>query len=54
MTGVQTCALPIFQSDPSIEGGGCYIETELGNIDATLSTQVSELKKRFEESLQEL
>ena len=43
-----------FQSDPSIEGGGCYIETELGNIDATLSTQVSELKKRFEESLQEL
>jgi len=40
-----------FQSDPTIDSGGCYIETELGNVDATLSTQLSELKKRFEEIL---
>ena len=40
-----------FEPDNSIEKGGCYVETEIGNVDARISTQLSELKKHFEENL---
>jgi flagellar assembly protein FliH len=31
----------IVESDPSVERGGCIIESELGNVDARISTQFS-------------
>lgn len=40
-----------FEPDESIEAGGCYVETEIGNVDARISTQLSELKKILEENL---
>lgn len=36
-----------FQEDTSIEQGGCKIETTLGIIDATISTQVERLEKEL-------
>jgi len=38
------------EPDENIEAGGCYIETEIGNVDARISTQLSELKKMLEEN----
>jgi len=40
-----------FEPDNSIEVGGCYVETEIGNVDARISTQITELQKHFEENL---
>jgi len=40
-----------FEPDSGIEVGGCYVETEIGNVDARISTQITELQKHFEESL---
>lgn len=37
-----------FEPDETIEQGGCYVETEIGNVDARISTQIDELKKRLE------
>ena len=37
-----------FEPDETIEQGGCYVETEIGNVDARISTQLDELKKRLE------
>jgi flagellar assembly protein FliH len=39
-------------ADKNIEQGGCLIETEIGNVDARISTQLIELKKQLENSLQ--
>lgn len=39
------------ESDDRIECGGCLIETEIGNVDARISTQLNELKKGLENSL---
>jgi len=39
------------ESDDRIEKGGCLIETEIGNVDARVSTQLTELKRKLEESL---
>lgn len=39
-----------FEPDDGIESGGCYVKTEIGNVDARLSTQIEELKKLLEES----
>ena len=33
--------------DERIEKGGCYIETEIGSVDARISTQLNELKKKL-------
>lgn len=35
-------------SDSTIEAGGCIIETNLGNIDARLSTQINAIKMAFD------
>ncbi len=37
-----------FQTDERIECGGCVIETDIGNVDARINTQLAELKKYFE------
>jgi flagellar assembly protein FliH len=34
-----------FEADEHISPGGCFIETEIGNVDARISTQFAELKK---------
>lgn len=42
-----------FQEDINIEKGGCLIETEIGNVDSRLSTQLDEITKRLEQKLLE-
>jgi flagellar assembly protein FliH len=37
-----------FEGDERIEQGGCFIESEIGNVDARLSSQLSELKKNID------
>jgi len=41
-----------FEPDDRIERGGCFIESEIGNVDARLSTQINEIKKQLELSLE--
>ena len=36
-----------FESDPKIEKGGCIIESEIGNVDARISTQLSEIDRKI-------
>jgi len=40
-----------FEPDQGIEPGGCFVETEIGNVDARISTRLDELKKRLEEAI---
>lgn len=40
-----------FEGDDSIEKGGCFVETEIGSVDARISTQINELKKVLDESI---
>lgn len=40
-----------FEHDSRIEPGGCYIETEIGNVDSRISTQLAEVKRQLETSL---
>lgn len=37
-----------FESDERIDPGGCMVESEIGNVDSRISTQLNELKKLFE------
>ncbi len=37
-----------FEQDPAVEIGGCIIETEIGNVDARVSTQINEILKQLE------
>lgn len=39
-----------FEKDEAIEKGGCLVETEIGNADARISSQMNELKRKLEES----
>ena len=39
------------EGDSRIEKGGCLIETEIGNVDARISTQLSELRMKLVESI---
>lgn len=39
------------EPDERIEQGGCLIETEIGNVDARISIQLSEMQKQLEDSL---
>jgi flagellar assembly protein FliH len=41
----------IIEGDERIERGGCLIETEIGNVDARISTQLSELRIKLFESI---
>ncbi|MGD8777605.1 MAG: FliH/SctL family protein [Ignavibacteria bacterium] len=40
-----------FEEDKSIDKGGCFIETEIGNVDARIETQLEEIKRKLEQSL---
>lgn len=40
-----------FEEDERIERGGCLVETEIGNVDARISTQLEELRRKLEESI---
>jgi len=40
-----------FEEDDRIERGGCLVETEIGNVDARMSTQLEELRRKLEESI---
>lgn len=40
-----------FEVDDAIETGGCLIETDIGNVDARLSTQLKELKKVMDQKI---
>jgi flagellar assembly protein FliH len=33
-----------FESDDRIDVGGCFVESEIGNVDARISSQLNELK----------
>lgn len=39
-----------FEKDEAIEIGGCLVETEIGNADARISSQLNELKRKLEDS----
>ncbi len=39
------------EGDHQIEKGGCLIETEIGNVDARIATQLSELRMKLVESI---
>ena len=40
-----------YEVDERIEKGGCYIESEIGNVDARISSQLNELKSKIENKL---
>ncbi len=40
-----------FESNDRIEKGGCIVETEIGNVDASISSQLNEMKKQFDSIL---
>ena len=40
-----------FEQDDNIDCGGCLIETEIGNVDARLLTQLDEINKQLENNL---
>lgn len=40
-----------FEEDASIETGGCLALSEIGNIDARISSQIQEIRKSFETAL---
>ncbi len=37
-----------FEKDERIEPGGCYVESEIGNADGRISSQLNELKKKVD------
>ena len=39
------------EPDERIELGGCLIETEIGNVDSRISTQLNEMQRQLEDSL---
>jgi flagellar assembly protein FliH len=41
-----------FEPDERIEQGGCLIETEIGNVDARISTQLEELRNQLIDSIE--
>jgi flagellar assembly protein FliH len=40
-----------FETNDRIEKGGCIVETEIGNVDASISSQLNEMKKQFDSIL---
>jgi flagellar assembly protein FliH len=42
-----------FEGDDRIDRGGCYVETDIGNVDGRISAQLNELKKSLENMLVE-
>lgn len=42
-----------FEIDDRIEQGGCFIESEIGNVDARISSQLNELKTKLSQEIVE-
>jgi len=40
-----------FEPDERIDAGGCLVETEIGNVESRINTQLAELKKLLEQHL---
>ncbi len=40
------------EADPSISAGGCRVDSEFGNVDATLETQLATIRQAMQEALQ--
>ncbi len=40
-----------FEQDDRIEPGGCFIETEIGSVDARISSQCNEIRKQLEANI---
>ena len=40
-----------YEATEGIERGGCLIESEIGNVDARMSSRINELKKHLENNL---
>ncbi len=40
-----------FEPDDRIEKGGCLVETEIGNVDARISSQINEIYKQLEANI---
>lgn len=40
-----------FEKDERIEQGGCFIESEIGNADGRISSQLNELKRKLESGI---
>jgi flagellar assembly protein FliH len=40
-----------FEPEENIEAGGCLIETEIGNVDSRISTQLESIKQNLDASL---
>jgi len=39
-----------FETDERIEQGGCFVETEIGNVDSRIQTQIAEIKRQLEQN----
>jgi len=37
-----------FEQDEKIEPGGCIVETDIGNVDSRIATQIFEVRKHLE------
>jgi flagellar assembly protein FliH len=37
-----------FEPDERIEKGGCFVESEIGNVDSRITTQIGEIRKQLE------
>ncbi len=49
--GVNNISKIRFETSDNIDVGGCLIETEIGNLDARIESQVNEILKTLEENL---
>lgn len=43
-----------FEADPSITRGGCRIDSELGDVDATIETQLESIRQALSEAITEI
>ena len=39
-----------FEADERVERGGCLVETDIGNVDGRISTQINEIRKKIEQA----
>jgi flagellar assembly protein FliH len=42
------------EKDENIDAGGCYVESDIGNIDARIASQLTELKRKLYQSIDEI
>ncbi len=42
-----------FEADPNVSSGGCRVDSELGDVDATIETQLESIKQALSEAIAE-